>query len=365
MNRDLALRVLGDIMSWTDERATDEFRWLRLISAAKYDDYSEFLAGARFIENLAAWLQQFAQADREAAYLFVRSRLVYVGSGEMQHLVELAFAESMRPLLLRRAATTVGVPDHLALARQECRAAYQKLRRSSLFLGLSDGARIDAFRRANQGVISNEQVATATEISADKWNRLLDKLREDSGDGNAKFTHVFLIDDFVGTGTTLLRLEEDKWTGKLVRFWKEIKDRRDMLLEEHPTVVVHHYIASHAAAQLVPQREAEARADSPDDWFAEVRFSFGMILPEDLPITEARDADFYRLTQQYYDSGIESAHSRVGGDDIRLGFGGAALPVVLEHNTPNNSVALLWAESNSTTAHHVMRPLFRRRERHT
>src|SRR5205085_5842733 len=105
MNRNLALRVLGDVMRWTDERATEEFRWLRLISTAKYDDYSEFLAGVRFIESLAAWLQQFRQDDRETAYSFVRNRLVYIGSGEMQHLVELAFPESMRPILLRRAAT--------------------------------------------------------------------------------------------------------------------------------------------------------------------------------------------------------------------------------------------------------------------
>jgi hypothetical protein len=365
MNRDLALRVLGDVMSWTDERATEEFRWLRLISTAKYDDYSEFLAGVRFIESLAAWLQQFKQDDRETAYSFVRRRLVYVGSGEMQHLVELAFPESMRPLLLRRAAGIAGVSPHLALAKQECRVAYQRLRRSSLFLGLSDGARIDAFRRANQGLITNEQVATATEISPDKWDRMLESLRKDIGDASAKFSHVFLIDDFVGTGKTLLRVDDGKWSGKLVRFWSGIKERRGGLLEDNPSVVVHHYIASHAAAKAVPEKELEARAARADDWFSDVQFTFGMIFPDDLPVTPARDSDFYSLTQRYYDAGIESDHSRVGGDDIRLGFGNAALPVVLEHNTPNNSVALLWAESTSSTAEHAMRPLFRRRQRHT
>jgi hypothetical protein len=365
MNRNLALRVLGDVMKWTDERATDEFRWLRLISTAKYDDYSEFLAGVRFIESLAAWLQQFSQDDRETAYSFVRNRLVYIGSGEMQHLVELAFPESMHPLLLRRAATMAGVPHYLALAKQDCRAAYRRLRRSSLFLGLSDGARIDAFRRANQGLITNEQVATATEISPDKWDRMLENLREEIGDATARFSHVFLIDDFVGTGKTLLRLEGEKWTGKLARFWSGIKERRAVLLEDNPTVIVHHYVASHAAAEAVPETELEARAARGDDWFNDVKFTFGMTFPEDLPVTPSRDAAFYSLTQRYYDAGIESAHSRVGGDNIRLGFGNAALPVVLEHNTPNNSVALLWAESTSSAAEHAMRPLFRRRQRHT
>lgn len=365
MNRDLALRVLGDVMSWTDERATEEFRWLRLISAAKYDDYSEFLAGARFIENLASWLQQFAATDRDAAYSFVRTRLIYVGSGEIQHLVELAFPESMRPLLLRRAAIAAGVSPHLVLARQEARAAYRTLRRSCLFLGLSDGARIDAFRRANQGVISNEQVATAAEISSEKWDRMLESLRQESGFPEARFSHVFLIDDFVGTGKTLLRPDGATWAGKLARFWTQVRSRRETVLEQHPVIVVHHYIASHAASRMVREREAEARQACQGDWFDEVLFSFGMVFPEDLPINESRDADFYRLVKQYYDPSIESVHSRIGGDDIRCGFGNAALPVVLEHNTPNNSVALLWAESTATNTTHVMRPLFRRRQRHT
>jgi len=33
-----------------------------------------------------------------------------------------------------------------------------------------------------------------------------------------------LIDDFIGSGTTLLRKEEDKWKGKLPRFWADIAE---------------------------------------------------------------------------------------------------------------------------------------------
>src|SRR5205085_10512194 len=112
----------------------------------------------------------------------------------------------------------------------------------------------------------------ATEISPDKWNRMLDSLRQDVGDATARFSHLFLLDDFVGTGKTLLRFDGDKWTGKLVRFWCEIKDRRTELLEDNPTVIVHHYIASHAAAKTVPEKESEARAARGDDWFSDVQF---------------------------------------------------------------------------------------------
>lgn len=50
--------------------------------------------------------------------------------------------------------------------------------------------------------------------------------------------------------------------------------------------------------------------------------------------------------------------------EAKLGFGGLGLPIIMEHNTPNNAVSLLWAESDGTQGH-PMRPLFRRRQRHS
>lgn len=69
------------------------------------------------------------------------------------------------------------------------------------------------------------------------------------------------------------------------------------------------------------------------------------------------------------DPEIQTKHTDVGGvNHIGLGYGGCALPLVLEHNTPNNSVALLWAETDGGSRDGArapaMRPLFRRRQRH-
>jgi len=74
--------------------------------------------------------------------------------------------------------------------------------------------------------------------------------------------------------------------------------------------------------------------------------------------------DFARLVEVYYDKAVESRHTQVGGDGVRWGFGDCALPLVLEHNTPNNTIALLWAETSGGAGLHAMRPLFRRRQRH-
>ena len=58
MNQDLGLKILSEIMAWNDDRAREEFRWLRLMARLKYDGYRDFQAGMRFIESLATWLQR-------------------------------------------------------------------------------------------------------------------------------------------------------------------------------------------------------------------------------------------------------------------------------------------------------------------
>lgn len=75
MNQELGLRILSQIMTWTDDRAREEFAWLRLMARLKYDGYRDFQAGMRFIESLATWLQQFKPAERKTAYDFVRRRV--------------------------------------------------------------------------------------------------------------------------------------------------------------------------------------------------------------------------------------------------------------------------------------------------
>src|SRR4051794_1085887 len=97
MKEKLGLRVLGDIMGWDDTRANEEFRWLSLMARLKYDGYEDFLAGARFIESLVNWLQQFPfGTDRQDAYSFVRCVLVYVGPAEMARLVESFYSDHVQ-----------------------------------------------------------------------------------------------------------------------------------------------------------------------------------------------------------------------------------------------------------------------------
>ena len=372
MNERLTLRVLGEIMDWSDSQATEEFRWLRLVSRMKYDGYQDYLAGARFIESLVDWIQQFPTPDdRAAAYAFVRTQLVYIGPSEMRRLVELFYPDYVQRTLLRSVAETRGIPAYRVWASAEAAAHYERLLRQTLFIGLSDGARLDLFRRANTGVINNEQVVVATHIDDEKWEELLQKLRRAPGQApDACFKLVYLIDDFVATGTTFIRKDakSGNWKGKLARFHRAIGP--DSPFEENFRVCVHHYIALHDAVDKLQQRQAQALEElGSAKWFPNVHFSFGTTLPEDLPINKSAEIEartFTEVAHRYYDPELENEHTSEGGTDMRLGFGRCAVPLILEHNTPNNSVSLLWAETSGRgEGAHPMRPLFRRRHRHS
>ncbi len=355
-------------MGWDATRFNSEFRWLLLMSRMKYDGYQDFLAGMRFIESLADWLQQFERQEREFAYAFIRNNLVFVGPAEIRHLVELFYPETIQPRLIQRVAECCKIPTYRVWAEADATALYETLLRKTAFLELSDGGKIDIFRRANAGIIGNEQIVTAPRINKAKWQDLLKDLRKATGKADDRFAFAYLVDDFSGSATTLLREEDGVWKGKLLRFWDDMEEVGGVkeYFEPDWRLCVHHYLSTHQADGTAQERDdAIRKARGKEKWFDSVEFTSGMRLPADFPIKMNEHPGFAALIQKYYDDSIEDEHMKKGGLDARLGFGKCALPLILEHNTPNNSIALLWAETSGENHKHAMRALFRRRKRHT
>lgn len=367
MKRDFILGTIANLMGWSDEEFRDEFAWLSLMSRMKYDDYQEFIAGTRFIESLADWLQQFSQEERQHAYDFVRSKLLFFSEAEMRHLVELLYPEAIEPFLLSRTCELTGKPRYATWSDSTSAGTFRKLLRKTIFVELSDGARTDIFRRANEGRISNEQVVTAPRINEAKWNDMLKDLRSDLKDPEARFSCVVLVDDFTGSGKSLLRHEDGKWKGKLERFYEDVMtgDVSQTHFENDWSLIVHHYVATAQAVDAIhANNDARTADEDSGDWFQQVQFTWGLQLPPEIKETPESSPEFARLVQKYYDDSIETRHMKVGGNDGRWGFGKCGLPLVIEHNTPNNSIALIWAETAGNDEKHAMRPLFRRRQRH-
>ena len=377
MNQDLALRVMGNIMKWDDDEAREEFCWLKLMARLKYDGYRDFQAGMRFIESLATWLQQFDQTERKVAYQFVKNRMVYVGPGEIRRLVEQFFPNTIHKRIVRTVAANMGLKPYTVLTNPQAVEAITRLCRQTLVLGLSDGARMDIVRHANVGRLSNEQLVLAPQIDSEKWKDLRENLKADLQDDDAQFKIVYLVDDFAGTGTSFLRFnkEKQKWSGKITRFRNSLFSAIDDetvgdIVAPDWQLCAHHYMATADAERKMGESEQAARgALKCEKWPDQVHLSFATVFDDSLPIVPGRDDDFIALTQKYYNSIIETKHTAVGGvRHMGLGYGGCALPLILEHNTPNNTAALFWAETSVKDKEGAdapaMRPLFRRRQRH-
>ncbi|MBD8736230.1 phosphoribosyltransferase-like protein [Sphingomonas sp. CFBP 13706] len=369
----LGLRLIADIMGWgEDGTATEEYAWLRLMASAKYDGYSDFRAGSRFIENLATWLKQFDPEDRHTAYDFVRQRLVYISAAEMQRTIEAFVPETVTPHLRRLAAQAAGIAAHEVWGSTEGATAFKRILRRCLFIGLSDGSRIDILRRANATKLSTEQIAPMMNIGIEKWQDLGKELCDAEKDADARFEHVYLIDDFTASGTTFIREVGGKWKGKLTKFNALVEEARREMDGAFPlargySLHIHHYLSTYKARRALEERVDDARRNWTERSFGDISITQGVLLPETLPLDAVRDENLIEMCGKYYDDQLYQRLKKhcdeAGQTSMKLGYADCALPIVLEHNTPNNSIPLLWAETEGTLGHRMV-PLFRRRDRH-
>lgn len=367
-------------MRWSEEVATREYAWVRLVANLKYDGYGDYVAGVRFAESLAGWLAQFDQGDRQTAYEFIKQRLVYFSAGEVKRLVVELQPRFVEPGLRDAVGAAYHVAPHLVLADPAAAAELDRRRRQTLYIGLSDGARIDVLRRANAGTLVNDQIVLAAHIDREKWEDLSSNLAVDlkklDGTAAAIFRHVVLIDDFTASGTTFIRKKDNgSWTGKIYKFFTAVSETRKQFEEQKkhfPLAVdacvrVHHYISTTKARETLVERLDAAKKEVPG-WFAQVTVSEGLLLPPTIAIDKTRDAAIWGLTEKYYDPAIHEqlkAHLSAEQKDLKRGYADCALPVVLEHNCPNNSLTLLWADTEGQNGAHAMRALFPRRHRHS
>jgi len=351
------------ILEWDEETAIKEAKWLKFASEFKYDGYREFLAGARFLERLAYWLQQFVQQDRQAAYDFVREKLVFYSAGEINHLASQFYFKVVKPHVCIALADSQGLPPYLVWQHPDAQVRFSEILRRSLFFGLSDGARTDLIRRSGSGNISNEQVVLYPQISANKWGDLAKDLREATGDPTACFDRIFLIDDFSASGMSIIRNREDgSWKGKLPRFFEECEEQLNDIVSKQCSLHFHHFIATRRAKAHIEKQAEIWRAER--DLPIKLEFSWGIEFPNSMVITSDGCPDLWKLTEEYYDLNVMNKSMKVGSEHAKRGFSECALPIILEHNTPNNSVSLLWAETSGGEGIHAMRPLFIRKQRH-
>jgi len=364
MKDSLAQALLGKVMGWgeSDLGSAEDLRHLQTLARYKYDYYERFRPGRKFIESLADWLQQFEPGhERRVALDFVESRLMFISNTEMEQLVQILYREVIRPIIRGYVGGKLSLPSY-EVARIENKPEFMQARRQSLFLGLSDGARIDEFRRSNRE-LSHEQVYATYEIAESRLSEMREKLLQDRQQGSSaatQFELVFLIDDFAGSGKSILRKEGAQFEGRLHRFSELLRSHSNSKTSvfSGPNTEIHIclYVATEQAVEhlthLIKEYTAAAAA-----WNCPPQVHAVQLLDHRHKIGESKEPEFCKLLDKYYDSAIEDEAKQVGGSSSKYGFAECALPLVLSHNTPNNSVSLLWAPA-------PMKALFTRFERH-
>lgn len=361
----LAEKLLATVMEWSPDEISRERPLLDVLARLKYDEYQQFSPGMRFIESLAYWLSQFkTSSERVCAYQFFKSKLIYCSAAEMNHLVSLAYSDHVRPHLLSKVAAEVGLnPWHLP--RATSLKEFAVIERQTLYLGLSDGARTDVFRRCNPR-LSHEQVRQSHELAGERIEKLLGKLRKglkdilgaEPKDEQCRFRTIVLMDDFSASGISYLRKEGDLLDGKVGSFLNYLLDTSHAMAalakpNDLDLLIVLYMATDHAADYLKEQLEPVCKQSNICS-FVNVVYPLSHLVQ----VVKGQDADFDTLVDAYYDSDNETDSTRLGGTDLKYGFAGCGLPLVLTHNTPNNSIGLLWADGS------VMRPLFPRITRH-
>ena len=366
MNDNLAEKLLIKVMNWEKNEVTQERPFLQAMAAFKYDEYQQFTPGMKFVESLALWLHQFKKKEeKQIAYNFVKNRLIFISNSEMMHLVSIAYADCLKPILIERVAHEIGCSD-FKISKIVKSGDFEILRRQSLFLGLSDGARIDVFRRFSRE-LSHEQIWPIYDISSEKAKEMQEELEKDLSkltDRNyppePKFKAIFLLDDFSGSGRSYLRIEDNKYKGKIYKIYQELFDENGalrLIVSEDLMIYVVLYVATNMAERFIMEMMGKLFGSC-------CRYDVRVIqhIDDDYKVGEQDEDSVKNVVGKYYDKRIEDKYMEVGcTKDLKFGFARCALPLVLHHNTPNNSIALLWSYEDENLD---LRGLFPRVKRH-
>ncbi len=343
MRAETSEKLLAKVIDFSAEEFSQEIPKIDALAEFKYDEYQRFHPGMKFMESFASWLFQFKQCDRRTAFQFVRDRLVFVSRREMMHLVHIAYPDYIRPVLLRRAADESNLKPYL-LGRIANTPEFNSHLTQTLFLGLTDGAHTDWLRRSNPE-LNHEQVRMSYEITEDRANDLrefVDTNQSSIRKGNAEhcFRNLVLLDDFTGSGTSLIRESNGTLKGKLPRMSESLKQGvlKDLFDIDDTVIQFVPYVATDRALNHI---KSEVRKLG-GPWAN--RFELNPILRLDNQCVVSSAKGVGKLIEKYYDHSVHDYHMRKGGTkDSRWGYAGCSLTVVLFHNTPNNSIYLLWA----------------------
>ena len=367
MNSNLANQLLASIMKWEAQTLASERAALEFMGSMKYDAYDRYMPGMRFMSSLVQWLNDIEEEDRDEAYKFIKEKLVFISSTQMNYLVDLLYDSKIRPILLDMATTETDMPSYKR-SSQVVRNRFEIEKRSALVVGLSDGAHTDILRRS--AGFNNEQVLTNYYPDGKKLKDMLNELRKDEklqGIEKPYFRRIFLIDDFTASGKSFIRYDESdgEYHGKLKKIINELCTKNKKNNEGKVDIKHMSYLLDPLQEKIqidilfcIATEKARTNIKSNLDdylksvgWQDKVEFNIYIVqlLEDKLSNDIKKDNDLVKVLKKekhFVEECVISKSYKVGkNDNPWLGFDECALPVVLAHNTPNNSLPIIWQDA--------------------
>ncbi|WP_067851611.1 hypothetical protein [Mycolicibacterium wolinskyi] len=359
---EMANQLLSSLLDMGDD-LDEVLAKLQAHATWKWDRYEGFRVGRRFLESLARWLQQFEDIEMRRRWVnFVLNDLIFISAQEIDHAVETAYETELRPFFVRRAAALLEVAPHRT-ATITASTQFKEVQRRTLILGLSDGARLDQLRRSNNE-LSHEQYAPSIHLDNPFQQGLLTKLNDAltrfGSTADRTFSHAVLVDDFYGSGTSLLKRVVDnpkrpvagkigKFCGKFVRSMADTPAAQQLFADDFSATILL-YAASEQAVTHIRTTLQEVGLSH-----------WELVVMQTISAScRVTDPTLIEDCRWFWDPVLEDDHK----GNSHLGYKDCALPLVLHHNAPNNSVCPLWADSAGRPDGKNRHALFPRYERH-
>ncbi|MBS1668949.1 MAG: hypothetical protein JST58_16360 [Bacteroidetes bacterium] len=336
-----------------DAASFEEHRkYFQNMAAYKYDGYQQYSAGKRFIESFAHWLNKFNEGDRNIALDFIRNRLIYVSNEEINALVASCYQDKIKGIIIERISKELNIPSYY-VSKITSTSEFDILLRQSLFCGLSDGARTDIFRRSNSGIISHEQIYQTYELSDTRATKMQEGLEEDlvkkygknSPNDRKKFKQLFLLDDFSASGSSYLTISQEGYLkGKIAALYDSIFNDKSEMSSVFDTDDLQVHIILYLCTKQAEENINSVIPEITNKHKNTPKLHILHLINNNTVVVPQKDQKIIDICkkEEYYDKKIEDKHT----GEVRLGYKSCSLPLVLEHNTPNNSISILWAYEN-------------------
>lgn len=344
MQKELAQRLLSATLNWSGEDIEKYSNLIDNFAELKFDEYQQYKPGSRFVENLCSWLNQFtSNNEREIALNFVLKKLMFISVSEMHRLIETVYHEKIHPLFLNHSADIMRKNPQVSTLQDRI---VKIVKTKSIFLAMSDGARIDVLRRLAQ--LAHDQVCVDYDLSELKYSEIKAEMKKrvEAMDPEENLTafmsegveHIFLLDDFSGSGISYLRREGNVWKGKISKVLKRLETESIISTNVKPQIHIILYLATPKALKNI-QNNLEILCQT---YSCDIDIQCVQVV-NPVELNEQEEALF---SKYYVDikNEVEDSHYKKGNmSNPHHGFDGCCLPLVLYHNTPNNTFPIIWA----------------------